>query len=1635
MQKNRMAGVGEGPLRWLGIFGILFLTLVGRGHGQNQQAPQAWQHPAQIFWNDKPLAEAEAAARSGDAKAQYYLAWINWSGERGQTNHAEAFHWFYSAATNGVAEAQLKMGVLCERGIGRPTNVEEAGKWYRLAAQQSNVVARLRLAYIERGSDYPNRVKAVADEEYGPACHQMTGWSRADEVAAVYCLKAANQGVADAQYMLCNRLMTGRGMAKDMTEAFKWLSLAVAAGDPAATSYLKDERSIFSTAEQAEGQRRANAFRPLVIKSEWEHSERLYHDASLSWPEAAGGLESRARRGDAAAQYRLGVMLCHLSRFDAANKIIRQPGSNRMNPAAEFSVRDKTALKWVLMAASQDHLDALYQAGIMYLNGFGTVTDFVEAQRWFLKAASLGHRDAQYQAARLFERSVTSGTGFTEALHLHRVAAAAGQPESTAWLKEFIASSFPSGATGTVVTTSSVVTNADQTVRVAIVTTDRRLQDIADLLGVFWSRQPGVMLLERDQIERVLREQALSAGQKGAKVQLGQLLGADGVIFLDLMPEGASNRLGIQLVATKPGVIVAQAEESWPVKNLEVWAGLMAVRQAAFLPKLSVSKTSAVPLSLLNFNSAIATPEGAKFERMFTELLLRRLMQQPELFVLERKRLEKLADEKLYQRTDETFWNGSLVLDGTIDREGVQAGQMTLHLRVTRPEGNPQEIALTAPREEPLKLVEAAAVQIVKSLDANAKLKGWDPLAEAVRYFDESRWQMAHNSLVESQRAAETAWALGFRSMSLAEMRIAAYVKELPADPVIYEDQSIKKMPRPPMPVEAQVDKAVLAARYYLEQAARMGTNAPPENWVKLGEAVLLRTSTQLSWIHQRMVHVRGKIVRPESLREMSREMAGYLAKYSVPTRLDNGISYDWLELRYGMLWEEDVTAGLKRYDDALCRGQYLAVSLSSLGRMPYILPMLSWQDHSAENMMRLEKEFLERWEGKDTLLGGLTVRLMTLKRSSPENYETKFRELLGFLGENQHDFGADVTSYMENLPSLVDMLSRQIGYNTPLRRKYDGEFKPALNAKLVPVLAQVREQRNIVQVKQLAARMDRAAETGEAIDASAIHGTMMLGWNETAAKLILPSLLRYEAAIPPGNVFAGFVRGRVGEVFRKIGETVPPSPRVVAKASPPPVPSLKPPQQNTIPEEEVEIDIKLPTAPKPRTPQAPLVLNLEESVKLLPSRDELGFAQSVFVAGCMVAGDHFWAEVWNTAYSAGRMSSKGELISYNLRDRSKRVYSMPEGFRSKQPSYSYYYNGDQGFVVKEGKVLYLDDDTVWELGVVKGEWSKTAWKLPSRSRLHSAHDRLFVSAPESISELLADGSVRVLASNRRRPAFTPLDETLQLNRALMMASGEDGLRIIVGGKVVDYLLDRNRWRSVGVVPESGMWRTEICGQGMLFSRSSQFGYAPSIHALLPDQTEIIPLVAAQNYAADTCRWIFPSELKADDQFFHYHRALAVETDSLWCWYHPSSPPGKPAATVREEHRLVFFKKGVQQPLVAQLRYHPKDTVPSESLSSPPVLFATGTHLALLHRESGRMWWLKKSVVESRSEDHVKGELAAQKERLDYLTKRLSYWRQVSDMNGNRNGKLEPDEYALMQLSQGYKQDLIEIEKLAQASK
>ena len=56
----------------------------------------------------------------------------------------------------------------------------------------------------------------------------------------------------------------------------------------------------------------------------------------------------------------------------------------------------ETALNYFLKAANNYHVEAMYQAGMMYLG-----TDNSAAKSWFQKAASNGHSRAQAQLSRL----------------------------------------------------------------------------------------------------------------------------------------------------------------------------------------------------------------------------------------------------------------------------------------------------------------------------------------------------------------------------------------------------------------------------------------------------------------------------------------------------------------------------------------------------------------------------------------------------------------------------------------------------------------------------------------------------------------------------------------------------------------------------------------------------------------------------------------------------------------------------------------------------------------------------------------------------------------------------------------------------------------------------------------------------------------------------------------------------------------------------------------------------------------------------------------------------------------------------------------------------------------------------------
>src|SRR5690349_9425920 len=87
-----------------------------------------------------------------------------------------------------------------------------------------------------------------------------------------------------------------------------------------------------------------------------------------------------------------------------------------------------------------------------------------------------------------------------------------------------------------VLTAAAVAQTNPPPVRVAIIPAENSTAAVADLLTAELSGKPGVVFLERAQIEKIYREQTLSSANQ-SYVKLGQLLGADGLLLLQRQNE------------------------------------------------------------------------------------------------------------------------------------------------------------------------------------------------------------------------------------------------------------------------------------------------------------------------------------------------------------------------------------------------------------------------------------------------------------------------------------------------------------------------------------------------------------------------------------------------------------------------------------------------------------------------------------------------------------------------------------------------------------------------------------------------------------------------------------------------------------------------------------------------------------------------------------------------------------------------------------------------------------------------------------------------------------------------------------------------------------------------------------------
>jgi len=195
--------------------------------------------------------------------------------------------------------------------------------------------------------------------------------------------KLAEQGEAEAQYLLGNRYSIGYGVSQDYKEAVRWyqkaaeqgcanaqynLGVAYSTGQGVPQDYKKAVKWYRKAAEQGDSSGQYG------IGCMYYIGQGVPRD----YKEAVNWLRKSAKQGDAGAQCRLA----------------------RMYQDGDGAPQDhKKALYWFIKAAEQGNVWAQYFLGAIYKDGQSIPQNYEEAAKWYRKAAEQGNVKAQISLA------------------------------------------------------------------------------------------------------------------------------------------------------------------------------------------------------------------------------------------------------------------------------------------------------------------------------------------------------------------------------------------------------------------------------------------------------------------------------------------------------------------------------------------------------------------------------------------------------------------------------------------------------------------------------------------------------------------------------------------------------------------------------------------------------------------------------------------------------------------------------------------------------------------------------------------------------------------------------------------------------------------------------------------------------------------------------------------------------------------------------------------------------------------------------------------------------------------------------------------------------------------------------------
>ena len=525
-------------------------------------------------------------------------------------------------------------------------------------------------------------------------------------------------------------------------------------------------------------------------------------------------------------------------------------------------------------------------------------------------------------------------------------------------------------------------------IRLAIVPADPRGAVAGELLTAEFSRaEHGVAVLERAEVERIRREQNLTARSSADFARLGQALGAQGVLVLDVFEQNGATNLTAKLIAVQPGVALGFQSYPWPLKDAGQWAGMVGKQFAGLLPKLGVLKQDAVPLSVLNLRSPLQTSEGRRLETDATTLLINRLISQREIFVLERQRMTLLGAEKeLKDMQESPFWNGAYLLEGVVERGGATREAINVNARLVAPGRPSLTVSGKSDTGDLNALVDQLARDLIARLGKSTNSAPWNPAAEAKRYLQEAKWGMRWGNVPLAQAAADAAWTLGEHSLETALIRVNSYV-QASSPPRSTGSRDGFNYP-PGQASAASLTPIVTALENFALMTPALGTNAAASHdWQQAGLGALQTAAGQLwnFWhVTNEAAQASETLARLRSeAREVERVFVGDTAPSARTYATSLGTNLWSLRLAYGWVFADsmnDTLAEFRRLLPGLSREQLRQFREHS---HPWLMP---WAADERARAASAWSTFLDEQALSTNAAVALTARLIGIRDLSLRN-------------------------------------------------------------------------------------------------------------------------------------------------------------------------------------------------------------------------------------------------------------------------------------------------------------------------------------------------------------------------------------------------------------------------------------------------------------------------------------------------------------------------------------------------------------------------------------------------------------------------------------------------------------------------